>query len=99
MVLPADVTLPPDLLDMLPAELDAALLEHFRARGQGAFRVRQARAWLYERDVVSFDEMTDLPVAERKALKEAFRIDAPALATTSLSTCPPSASSTRWACR
>jgi 23S rRNA (adenine2503-C2)-methyltransferase len=30
--------------------------------------------------------MTDLPVAERKALMEAFRIDAPALATTSLST-------------
>jgi 23S rRNA (adenine2503-C2)-methyltransferase len=66
-----------DLLSLLPGEAESALAGHFKARNQGAFRVRQALAWLYERDAASFDEMTDLPASERSALHDAFRVAAP----------------------
>ena len=66
-----------DVLGLLPEELDAALAAHFKARGQPAYRAKQARAWLYERDVFSFDELTDLPAAERAALDNAFLLTAP----------------------
>jgi 23S rRNA (adenine2503-C2)-methyltransferase len=74
-----------DLLDLTPADLDAALLEHFRSRGHGGYRVRQARAWLYERDALAFAELTDLPQREREALAESFRLCAPETARTELS--------------
>ncbi|HUH14131.1 MAG TPA: hypothetical protein VMK65_13535, partial [Longimicrobiales bacterium] len=64
----------PDLLSLPRGEAEAALAAHFRARGQGGYRVRQALAWIYERDVARFEEMTDLPKAERGALAEAFRL-------------------------
>lgn len=73
------------LLDLAPDALDATLGEHFERRGVRSFRVRQARAWLYEKDASSFAEMTDLPAAERDALAEAFDLGAPVLATTSTS--------------
>jgi 23S rRNA (adenine2503-C2)-methyltransferase len=66
-----------DLLSLAPDELDAALRTHFRARQQGDYRVAQTRAWLYERDAQTFDELTDLPVAERHALAESFEPCAP----------------------
>ena len=67
-----------DVIGMLPDELDAALSAHFAARGTGGYRARQARAWIYERDAMSFEEMTDLPAAERAALAESFDLTAPA---------------------
>ena len=77
---------PPDLLDLEPEALETALAEHFHARGQPSYRVRQVLAWIHERDAVSFEEMTDLPAVERAALAVAFRLGAPALATVSRST-------------
>lgn len=69
----------PDLLS-LPAGRALELLgEHFVRRGERGFRVRQTRAWLYERDAMTFDEMTDLPVSERAALADAFVLAAPAV--------------------
>ncbi len=76
----------PDLLDLPAEEAEAALRAHFTARGQPAYRVRQALAWLYERDAASFAEMTDLPAGERAALAAAFRLTSPAIATLSRST-------------
>jgi 23S rRNA (adenine2503-C2)-methyltransferase len=75
-----------DLLSLQPEELDAALWAHFAERRQGAYRVRQARAWLYERDAQSFAEMTDLPQGERAALAAAFALCAPETARAERST-------------
>lgn len=70
----------PDVID-LPRDRVAALLGgHFEARRQPRYRLAQAMAWLYERDALSFEEMTDLPAAERTALGLAFGLTAPALA-------------------
>lgn len=69
-----------DLLELPASDAEAALRAHFEARGQPGYRVRQALTWLYERDAMSFEEMTDLPAAERTALAEAFRLSAPTLA-------------------
>lgn len=75
----------PTLLD-LPADEAAALLsQHFAARGQPRYRAAQATAWLHERDAATFEEMTDLPAAERAALAARFRFGAPALAHTARS--------------
>jgi hypothetical protein len=64
-----------DLLGLTPDELDTALLHHFQARGQGAYRVRQTRPWLYRRDALSFRLPTAGP--GRSALAEAFELCAP----------------------
>lgn len=69
-----------DLLELPASDAEAALRAHFTARGQPRYRAGQAMAWLYERDAMSFEEMTDLPAAERTALAEAFRLSAPTLA-------------------
>jgi 23S rRNA (adenine2503-C2)-methyltransferase len=75
----------PDLTDLPLEDVESRLAAHFAARGQGGYRVKQALAWLYERDARSFEEMTDLPTAERSALGETFRITAPEIATVSRS--------------
>jgi len=67
----------PDLLGCSPEEAARALADHFAARGQPAYRVRQVLAWLYEKLAFSFVGMTDLPRAEREALAEAFSLSAP----------------------
>ena len=67
----------PDLLSLVPEALDHALAEHFRSRGQPAFRATQVRKWVYETGVASFQEMTNLPQEERDALEAAFRLEAP----------------------
>ncbi|MGH7506688.1 MAG: 23S rRNA (adenine(2503)-C(2))-methyltransferase RlmN [Longimicrobiales bacterium] len=74
-----------DLLDLLPEDAERTLEEHFARRGQPRYRVKQALAWLYERDALRFDEMTDLPAAERAALAAAFGLAAPEPATVSRS--------------
>jgi 23S rRNA (adenine2503-C2)-methyltransferase len=68
-----------DLLSLTPAELDEALAVHFARRGQPAYRVAQTRAWIFERLAGSIEEMTDLPVAERTALADAFDLAEPAV--------------------
>ena len=42
--------------------------------GKEKFRARQIIKWIYARDVISFDEMTDLSKALREELKERFYI-------------------------
>ena len=75
-----------DLLSMLPAEAEAALAAHFAEHGERPFRVGQALAWLYRRDALSFDEMTDLSVDARSHLAESFVLTAPAPARVERST-------------
>src|SRR5690554_20734 len=70
----------PDLLSMLPDEVEAALGAHFEALGERGFRVRQTMAWLYQRDALSFDEMTDLSLEARASLAQAFTLASPATA-------------------
>ena len=71
------VAVRPDLLAAPPAAAAAALAEHFDERRQPPYRVRQVLAWLHEKLALSFEEMTDLPRAEREALAEAFALTAP----------------------
>lgn len=66
-----------DLLGLTPEEAEAALRGHFAARGQPGFRVGQVLRWIFEREAFGFAEMTDLPLAERAALGEAFDFCAP----------------------
>jgi 23S rRNA (adenine2503-C2)-methyltransferase len=61
-----------DLIGMVPDEARAALVEHFRERGQPAYRADQVLSWLHERLAFSFSEMSNLPKAERDALAERF---------------------------
>jgi 23S rRNA (adenine2503-C2)-methyltransferase len=68
------------LLELGPEEAAAALATHFESRRQRSFRVRQVLAWVHDRDGMSFDEMTDLPTAERTALAASFELTAPELA-------------------
>jgi len=74
-----------DLLDLPAERVERELARHFRARGLPAYRTKQALAWLYERDVTGFDEMTDLPVTEREAVTAAFDLATVALATAATS--------------
>lgn len=46
--------------------------------GQPAFRAKQLIEWVFEKNVCSFDDMTNLPKAFREQLKEAFAFDTPA---------------------
>ncbi len=63
----------PDLLSLEPEAMLDALGAHFRSRGQPAYRADQVRRWIHETGIRSFDEMTNLPAAERAGLSEAFR--------------------------
>jgi 23S rRNA (adenine2503-C2)-methyltransferase len=67
----------PDLLSLEPDSLRRTLTRHFEERGQPAYRAKQVERWLFEGLARSADEMTDLPVEERAALAEAFRVDEP----------------------
>jgi 23S rRNA (adenine2503-C2)-methyltransferase len=69
--------LKPDLVGLLPEEAGAVLGAHFAARGQPRYRVGQVLRWLHERLALSFEEMTDLPAAERAALAESFTLAVP----------------------
>jgi 23S rRNA (adenine2503-C2)-methyltransferase len=62
----------PDLVGLPPEAAEARLREHFVGRGQPAYRARQVLSWIYERLATSVDEMTNVPLAEREALREAF---------------------------
>ncbi|HSH74285.1 MAG TPA: 23S rRNA (adenine(2503)-C(2))-methyltransferase RlmN [Longimicrobiales bacterium] len=63
-----------DLLSLPPQALLRALSDHFRDRGQPAYRVGQVERWIFEALVPSIEEMTDLPRAERESLAERFHL-------------------------
>jgi 23S rRNA (adenine2503-C2)-methyltransferase len=75
----------PDLLSLLPEELESTLETHFRERGLPAYRAGQVRRWVYETGVPGFEAMTNLPQGEREALAERFRLEAPEVDTVSRS--------------
>jgi 23S rRNA (adenine2503-C2)-methyltransferase len=74
-----------DLVGLLREDAESVLRAHFAARGQAAYRVRQVLDWLYAKDALSFEEMSDLSHAERQALAEAFHLEAPESAKISVS--------------
>ena len=45
--------------------------------GQPAFRAKQLNEWIYDKNVCSFDEMTNLPAALREKLSERFSFNVP----------------------
>lgn len=45
--------------------------------GQPAFRAKQLNEWIHDKNVCSFDEMTDLPAALREKLSERFSFNVP----------------------
>ena len=53
---------------------DAMLDEWFAARNFPAFRARQVRKWIWEKQAVSIEEMTDLPKNIREELSSQFHI-------------------------
>lgn len=64
----------PNLLDLAPDDALALLARTFAALGEPAYRAAQLFARLWERPVSSFDEVTELPLALRRALAERFVI-------------------------
>jgi 23S rRNA (adenine2503-C2)-methyltransferase len=70
-----------ELLALPPDVLRRVLAEHFRARGQPAYRAAQVARWLFESLSPSLEAMTDLPRAEREALSAAFELREPDAAT------------------
>ena len=76
----------PDITGLLPEEAERALSDHFAERGQPKYRVKQVLGWLYDRDALGFNEMTDLARAEREALSARFGFSSPEVAKLSRST-------------
>ena len=58
----------PDIRTLSPKELSQVVSE----LGQPAFRAKQLNEWLFEKNVCSFEEMTNLPKAFREQLAEHF---------------------------
>jgi 23S rRNA (adenine2503-C2)-methyltransferase len=75
----------PDLIGMAPDAAAAALLDHFERRGLAGYRVRQTLGRIYSHLALSPAQVTELPVAERTALAEAFEWTAPDLVRTQVS--------------
>lgn len=63
-----------NLLDLLPADALARLREFFASRGEPAYRAGQVARRLWQNPADGFAEMTELPVAMREALGEAFEM-------------------------
>lgn len=57
-------------LDTPPADIERFLKE----QDQPVFRMKQLRQWFFERQAASFEEMSDLPAALRKALASRYRL-------------------------
>jgi 23S rRNA (adenine2503-C2)-methyltransferase len=73
----SDAAQRPELLSLPRERVEEELGAFFAARGAGAYRVRQTLAWLYRRDALGFDEMTDLSLPLRQGLAAAFELAAP----------------------
>jgi 23S rRNA (adenine2503-C2)-methyltransferase len=61
-----------NLLDMLPADAEAALREFAVASGEKPFRASQVLRHLWQNPAADFADMTDLPVTFRSMLAERF---------------------------
>lgn len=59
------------ILNYTPAQIQAWL----EARGHPPYRSKQVLQWIYQRNVQSFDEMSDLSKSLRKQLHESFYIE------------------------
>jgi len=75
----------PDLLSLEPDALSDLLEEHFRSRGEPAFRTRQVTEWIYGKLAPDFRAMTNLSKGEREALDSRFRLGEAEMATASRS--------------
>ena len=53
------------------------LKELMKELGQPAFRAKQLYEWVHEKNVCSFDEMTNLPAGLRQSLAETFAFKVP----------------------
>lgn len=71
----------PKLLGMLPEEVENA----FYGIQLPKFRADQVLQWIYQKNVTSFDQMTNLSVAVREQLKSEFEIGFPNVAEERLS--------------
>jgi 23S rRNA (adenine2503-C2)-methyltransferase len=60
----------PALTGQSPESLAAFLKE----AGEPSFRAAQILEWLWKKKVTSYDQMTNLPLALRQKLAEAFRL-------------------------
>lgn len=76
----------PDLIGLPPDRARGELLAHFRRRGVAPYRVGQTLARIYDKVALSVDEITELPIAERRALLDAFSFTSPKLARVQVST-------------
>ena len=63
-----------NLLDMVPGDAVAALLEFARGEGLPSYRVDQIARRLWQVPAASFEEMSDLPGALRVRLNEVFAL-------------------------
>ncbi|MGQ0560577.1 MAG: 23S rRNA (adenine(2503)-C(2))-methyltransferase RlmN [Gemmatimonadota bacterium] len=66
-----------DLLNEIPPRVGELLGAHFAQHGVPSYRLKQALAWIYQKDARGFDEMTDLPARVRAWLKELFDFTSP----------------------
>ena len=72
----------PNLRDFLPE----AVVQEIQSRDrQPSYRARQVLAWLYQKFVVSFSEMTDLPEEFREKLRRGYSLALPELQSEQLS--------------
>ena len=67
------------ILPNIRALSEEQLREHFAAWQQPAFRARQVHDWLWKKQCVSFQEMTNLPADLRNRLETHFSIPAVAI--------------------
>jgi 23S rRNA (adenine2503-C2)-methyltransferase len=63
-----------NLLDLTPADAEVRLRAFFAERGEPAYRAKQVLRRLWRAPVADFAAITELPVALREALDEAFVI-------------------------
>jgi 23S rRNA (adenine2503-C2)-methyltransferase len=75
----------PDLIGMPPDLAASALRDHFQRRGVAGYRVGQTLSRIHDKLALDPGEVTELPVAEREALAEAFTWTSPALARSQVS--------------
>lgn len=66
-----------DLLNEIPPYVEQLLADHFERQGVPAYRIKQAMAWIYERDARDFHEMSDLPTPTRRSLAASFDFTSP----------------------
>ncbi len=64
-----------ELLDLAPEEARLAVARAMEREGEPSYRVDQVLDWIYERRVLSFDEMTNLPLELRNRLSRLFSLD------------------------